>query len=298
MDSNSSQTPDLATVLARLKEYAPPQQQNTQGHEQLAHAWHQPEQQSIQSHDQMNQDWQQSYRHNIPFQDQQSQTRQQSLHVQESEEYRDPRSTGIRSPLREDSKQLIEAKDPPHRLVAGAATVIDWPSGLRLVSRAAAQNSWFGEQIKKMIRDQRRHEQQWYMQRQDFKQQMASRGKGIQQVQNVLQSLGSQAKVDTAALTPKEQEEELRKFDAKIYKAQCGMANAMSAELKALGVPFFGIEGSLIVKSSNDSSADPVGAKGLSTSSDAPLQPGQIQKEELVKLQRQMLQYLEDMYKD
>ncbi|KAL9094725.1 MAG: hypothetical protein Q9165_002995 [Trypethelium subeluteriae] len=298
MDSNSSQTPDLATVLARLKEYAPAQQQNVQGPEQQSRTWHQTERQSIQSYDQMNQDWQQCHHHNTPFQDQRSQVRQQSEYVQESEEQYYSNSQGIRTLSKEDSGQPIDAKDSPHHSVAGATTIVDWPSGLRLVSRAATQNSWFGEQIKKMIRDQRRHEQQWYMQRQDFKQQMASRGNGIQQAQNVLKSLGSQAKVDTAALTPKEQEEELGKFDAKIYKAQCEMANAMSAELKALGVPFFGIEGSLIVKSLNDSSADPVGAKGPSTRSDAPLQPGQIQKEELVKLQRRMLQYLEDMYKD
>lgn len=58
------------------------------------------------------------------------------------------------------------------------------------------------------------------------------------------------------------------------------MFNAMSLELRKLGVPFFGI------------SPDP----------DLPEHAGflatKLPQEQLVKLQRKMIEYLEDMYKD
>ena len=97
-----------------------------------------------------------------------------------------------------------------------------------------------------------------------------------------------------------EQEKELERFDAKIFKAQCDMANVMSAELKALGVPFFGTKGSLVVKNLKDTSdnAAIAGVKRPPMSSEIHLQPGQILETELVKLQRRMLEYLEDMYKE
>ena len=100
--------------------------------------------------------------------------------------------------------------------------------------------------------------------------------------------------------TPEDQETELKQLDAKIYKAQCDMANVMGAELKALGVPFFGTRASLVVKSSRSGSekTTTVGEKRPTTPPEVYLQPGQIEEAELVKLQRRMLEYLEDMYKD
>ena len=99
--------------------------------------------------------------------------------------------------------------------------------------------------------------------------------------------------------TPERQATELKEFDAKIYKAQCDMANVMSAELKALGVPFFGTKASLVVKSPGDGRDNGMAneSKNFSLSSQLQMEPGQIEESELIKLQRRMLEYLEDMYK-
>lgn len=80
---------------------------------------------------------------------------------------------------------------------------------------------------------------------------------------------------------------ELDAYDTKVYKAQVEMFNAMSVELKRLGVPFFGVKPALIRKSSDASdSARPEVITG-----------SMIQEDELLELQRRMLTYLEDMYK-
>ena len=126
MESRTSQTPDLASVLAQLRQYAPAPQQNTQNHDQ---------------HSRISLD---------------------------------------------DSKQIVEARASPRPPVIDATSIVDWPAGIRCVSKAAAQTPWFTESIQKMIRDQRRHEQQWYIQRQNLKQQLAKRGEGAKQAQDVL----------------------------------------------------------------------------------------------------------------
>jgi hypothetical protein len=66
------------------------------------------------------------------------------------------------------------------------------------------------------------------------------------------------------------------------------MSNFHAAELKRLGVPFFGVSPSLII------------ANELQQTSAArdPLSKALITQEELMALQRKMIQYLEDMYKD
>jgi hypothetical protein len=66
------------------------------------------------------------------------------------------------------------------------------------------------------------------------------------------------------------------------------MSDFHAAELKRLGVPFFGVSPSLII------------ANDLQQTHAArdPLSKAMITQEELLVLQRKMLQYLEDMYKD
>lgn len=71
------------------------------------------------------------------------------------------------------------------------------------------------------------------------------------------------------------------------------MFATMSDTLSRLGVPFFGTKIELILKDENETANDP---KDSAVQSDiANVQ--RISKKELVKLQRQMIQYLEDMYK-
>lgn len=84
--------------------------------------------------------------------------------------------------------------------------------------------------------------------------------------------------------------EQLKAYDLKVHRAQREMFVAMSAQLKGLGVPFFGVKAELIAPADGQMSAMNLGAGAVSKA--------KITEDELLKLQRKMLQYLEDMYKD
>lgn len=66
------------------------------------------------------------------------------------------------------------------------------------------------------------------------------------------------------------------------------MANVHSVELKKLGVPFFGVDPKHMVANELQQTAAARNALSQAT----------ITEKELVELQRKMIQYLEDMYKD
>ncbi|KAI9704512.1 MAG: hypothetical protein M1820_005586 [Bogoriella megaspora] len=269
MSFNPSQTPDLASVLATLREFAPPQQQ--------------------QQYAQYQQD-------RVP--EQSLQPQHNNSETVNNGVFDDPRPSTKQDLVTpsQDSRSNTPARDSPRPPRVDTTTIIDWPSGLKAVSKAAAQNAAFADSIRKMVRDQRHHEQQWYMQRQNLKQQQARRGDGAKQAQDVLKTFGSASRIEATTITPEEREAELRQFDMKIYKAQCDMANIMTTELKALGVPFFGTKSSLIYKGSENSSAVNANGKRAAEDETKLSHPGQIDEKKFTELQRKMLQYLEDMY--
>ncbi len=82
----------------------------------------------------------------------------------------------------------------------------------------------------------------------------------------------------------------------KVYKAQTEMSTAMTAQLGAMGIPFFGTKQSLILQSQ---AIPPDKGRNTDAVNDVTTRnSGKIVQVELVKLQRRMLQHLEDMYKD
>jgi hypothetical protein len=147
-----------------------------------------------------------------------------------------------------------------------------------------------------MIEDQRKHELRWYSERQNLKHTQAKRASSAAQAQSILQSLSTTStsaqndkpdKPDTP--TDNDQNaQELVAFDRKIYDAQQEMENVMIAELKGLGVPFFGTDRSLVVADLIEDDA-----KG-SRPKWSPL----VTETQLLELRRRMVQHLEDMYKD
>lgn len=91
-----------------------------------------------------------------------------------------------------------------------------------------------------------------------------------------------------ALITQRANAEQLKAYDKKVHRAQSEMFNAMSGQLKSLGVPFFGVKPELIA---NQEEA------GAGANSDAGSR-AKITPDELLKLQKKMIEYLEDMYKD
>lgn len=146
---------------------------------------------------------------------------------------------------------------------------------------------------KQMMKDQRANEMRWYSERQNLKHVHANRAAETAKAESILKSLNQNSYEPLPELeTPEEKKErELAEFDRKIYAAQETMAAAMTAELKSLGVPFFGTSESLIVPDDRELSESklPDGHPKYS-----PL----VTRTELTALQGKMVDLLEDLYRD
>lgn len=101
----------------------------------------------------------------------------------------------------------------------------------------------------------------------------------------------------TPQQTPEEKEAELRTYDVKVYKAQLAMHNSMEVELKALGVPFFGTHADRIIADDDDSTNGSSGIVGKEIDGQPKWSP-RITKKQLVELQKRIIAFLEDMYKE
>lgn len=143
-----------------------------------------------------------------------------------------------------------------------------------------------------MMNDQKKHELQWYSERQALKQAQAKRAVDSAKAHSILQSLDSAAtSTAPATRTEEEKQSELAVFDRKIFLAQMAMEEAMVGELKGLGVPFFGTDQSLVVPEMSDVTEK----KQTETSAKwSPL----VTEEELLALRRRMVEHLEDLYRD
>lgn len=208
--------------------------------------------------------------------------------------------------LRPQSRSTATASPKP---VIDPATITTWQEGLRCVIKIAAQNAQFAVSIRKvsrlvriaagsltnsqMIEDQRRHELRWYSERQNLKHTQAKRASSSAQAQSILQSLSTNSTFDQSDQPDNaaDNDQELAAFDRKIYDAQQSLESNMVAELKGLGVPFFGTNRNLVVADGVEDQADPATAMRPKWS---PL----VTETQLLELRRRMVQHLEDMYKD
>ncbi|KAF2226417.1 hypothetical protein BDZ85DRAFT_49843 [Elsinoe ampelina] len=174
---------------------------------------------------------------------------------------------------------------PPSGPVIDPATITEWSTGLRCVSKIATQNPNFANAIKSMIVNQRKNEMDWYAKRQELKREQAQKGHSATELSSIMKSIG--ALPTQHSQQPRSDEEikaELDTFDAKIYRAQMQMVAAMTAEMKALGVPFFGTETDLVLPDDTEHVQDNATKRITAT--------------ELRTLQNRMISYLEDMYKE
>jgi hypothetical protein len=141
-----------------------------------------------------------------------------------------------------------------------------------------------------MMQDQRKHELQWYQERQALKQAQEGRLAASAKAHAILQSLGSSTSGEGVQQPDDEHFTELTNFDRKIYAAQLAMDEAMSGEMKGLGVPFFGTKQHLIVSDATNELETSAEGQGKWS---AP-----ITEAELMALRRKMVGHLEDLYRD
>lgn len=149
-----------------------------------------------------------------------------------------------------------------------------------------------------MIDNQRQNEMRWYAERQALKQRHGNRERASAQANEILKGLNSngpssgiEAPVDATdgidAL-----DKDLATYDRKVYAAQVQMEDATSAELKGLGVPFFGTEASAVLD--DVESAENVVQAANSRPKHSPL----VTEKELLLLRRRMMEHLDALYRD
>ena len=132
----------------------------------------------------------------------------------------------------------------------------------------------------------------WYTERQTLKQTQISRSSSAAKALSILQSLNQGAAGPSIEPQSEEAKEvELAVFDRKVYAAQHSMEEAMTGELKGLGVPFFGTSLDLIV-------ADDQQAASVASSASRPRWSPLVTETELMDLKRKMIGHLEMLYRD
>ncbi|OWY47222.1 hypothetical protein AA0114_g9595 [Alternaria tenuissima] len=263
MADNISQNLDLEKILATLANLPKPEAQQYQDQQQP----YEPNQ----SH-QGYQDAQQIYSSG------QSNTYQQPA---------DPRLAG---------RSALQHRQPPPKPqdrvsspFIDPSTITEWKQGLRCVSKIASQNPDFAPAVRKLMKDQESNVKSWESGRKNlidehkFKRENERTNRAALSLPGLLEN--------TPLLrTPEREREELDQYDAKVYRACKAMVDSQTSSLKVLGVPFFGVKPYLVVGSSYDPTE-------VTDPQSAPVN-GKISKEQLLELQRKMLNHLMELYGD
>ena len=296
MDSNSYQTPDLASVLRTLAAYTPgplkfpieqektsPYQAQAQGDdEELEDGEYDPAATSYETLSALtprqNQDAPRAPQSNdhggfVPSitatleRGEHSTPTQQPPHPQQIHPptHRQPATTTTQPPA---SQTHTQPQHPP-------ATIVTWAPALRHIITVTNSNQEFTHRIKHLIKTQHQHEQQWWTAREELTKRLHGRAASRSKLDSVLSSLGGKtAPLNQPDLPP---EKEMEIYDKKVYKACQEMAAATTKELAKLEVPFF------------------CTMKGLVSGKGTERRKGTITEEELVGLQKRMLELLEDL---
>ncbi|KAI9837158.1 MAG: hypothetical protein M1837_003119 [Sclerophora amabilis] len=266
MDSGDHKTPDLASVLRTLARCAP------QAPVQQLHAPPQVPQQSEGAAPEAYPADELEEGEYVPS---------EPLHLNENNQ----RRAALALTQKLDAASNEGKKGPP----TDPATITDWSSGLRCVMRTVSRSEEIMARIRKMISVQHEHERQWWEGRQELIEKQKARVEGRKKLDEVLRSVGGKVPEPSSVATSEEDARELILYDAKVYKASVEMVQAMNVKLNGLGVPFFGTKSQLIRKRKTALEVESCGDVALA---------GTVDEEELVNLQRKMVELLEDMCKE
>ncbi|KAJ5952446.1 uncharacterized protein N7479_010859 [Penicillium vulpinum] len=204
-----------------------------------------------------------------------------------------PKATTSQSKPSEDPRPPRITRPPTTSTsTSDSSTITTWPAALRHVMRTVGQNEETQARIRGMIRSQHRHEQQWFHAREALLKQQQGRPEKQRELDAVLRSIGAPVKEDDGS-TEKELAAEIATYDAKVHRAAVQMGDAIIAELRGLGIPFFTLRKELVQDiPSNIEGSQPRSQAEFTGSSPLP-----ITKSELVKSQQRMLELLEDLCK-
>ncbi|KAF7894756.1 uncharacterized protein EAF01_010206 [Botrytis porri] len=263
--SSSNPTPDLATVMEILANLAKAKnQQQAQPSTQTASA----QTPDVTSHGQAIQ----------------QQQRQQQQHW--------PQSVAPPITQHESGQLQAQAQSINNSKAVDPATIIEWSAGLRCVMRTLNKHDHVLQEIRKMIKVQHEHEEQWWKSRVALIERQAARKEGQKKLEEVLKAVGGATSSGTSNTSPEELAKELETFDMKVYKAQTQMVREMNGKLRNLGISFFGTKSELVrIPGKND-------ATNRTGTASTEGEKSMIDENELVELQKKMLNILEDMCND
>lgn len=168
------------------------------------------------------------------------------------------------------------------------ATITEWKHGLRCVNKIATHNPNFVSTVQKLMKDQERNVKEWEAGRQrliedqDVKRENEKTHRAALSLPGILDN--------TAPLrTPEREQEELTQYDQKVYRACRQMVDLQAAQLKSLGVPFFGINPELMRPDDVELVEDMEPQEGGDADK-------KVTKKQLLELQRKMLNHLTELY--
>ncbi|KAF2632479.1 hypothetical protein BU25DRAFT_437160 [Macroventuria anomochaeta] len=217
----------------------------------------------------------------LPKPEEQGQHQPQDSHLSHQLPTADPRLVGRSPQLQSIPKPQVRSSTP----LIDPASIIDWKSGLRCVSKIAAQNPEFAASIRKLTKDQERNVSQWEAGRARLIEEQALK-KENEQTHRAALSLPGLLENTPLLRTPEREQEELNQYDAKVYRASKAMVESQTSSLKVLGVPFFGVRPHLLTSEDEEIR---IGADGS---------PTKITQGQVLELQRRMLTHLLDLYGD
>ncbi|RMZ71694.1 ATP synthase subunit beta [Pyrenophora seminiperda CCB06] len=197
----------------------------------------------------------------------------------------DPRLAGRPTQHRHPAPKPQERVSSP---VIDPSTITEWKQGLRCMSKIAAQNPEFAPTVRKLMKDQELAVKSWEAGRKNLIEEQKIKRENERTHRAALSLPGL---LSTPPLrTPECEKKELDEYDAKVYRASKAMVDSQTSSLKVLGVPFFGVKTYLVSGSTYDPAkiADP---QSVPTSA-------KITKEQLLELQRRMLNHLMELYGD
>ncbi|EXJ58075.1 hypothetical protein A1O7_05499 [Cladophialophora yegresii CBS 114405] len=191
----------------------------------------------------------------------------------------------------ESAEPLRSKTSTPKYDTPDASSITTWPAALKHVTRHLVPNEKVANRVKHLIREQHKHEEEWWAGREAIVERQQGRPGTSQQVSAILKSLGANVPVVTKepslpdAAQRKANEAELRAYDEKVYKALCAMTADFDRQLREMGVPFYAIKHELVIM--KDGPEENPGQH-----------KGKIDRGELRELQKRMCQTLEDLFGD
>ncbi|KAM0153363.1 hypothetical protein ACHAQE_007693 [Botrytis cinerea] len=223
-----------------------------------------------------------------------AQTPDVTSHGQAIQQQRQQWSQSVAPPIthRESGQLQAQVQSINNPKAVDPATIIDWSAGLRCVMRTMNKHDHVLQEIRKMIKVQHEHEEQWWKSREALIERQAARKEGQKKLEEVLKAVGGATSSGASNTSPEELARELETFDMKVYKAQTQMVREMNGKLRNLGIPFFGTKSELVRIPGKHDATNRAGTASTEGEKDM------IDEDELVELQKKMLNILEDMCND